>query len=152
MDELLPDRPPQNAVAPLITTANRALIAALMASVSAKGFENLTPAFAGVMPLLTAEGTRSTVLAQQAGVTKQAMSQLVRELEARGYVEQAPDSKDTRAKVIRLTKRGVALRQACLETSRKLQMLAEETLGKSELTRFQRNLSRLIEAFGRSDR
>jgi Transcriptional regulators len=51
----------------------------------------------------------------RAGITKQAISQLVRELEARGYVEQVPDSTDTRAKIVRLTNRGVALHAACAE-------------------------------------
>jgi hypothetical protein len=49
------------------------------------------------------------------GITKQAISHLVGELKARGYVEQVPDSTDTRAKIVRLTKRGVALHAASAE-------------------------------------
>ena len=37
------------------------------------------------------------------------MSQLVKLVEQRDYVEQVADAADTRAKVIRLTKRGIAL-------------------------------------------
>jgi DNA-binding MarR family transcriptional regulator len=136
-------------IAPIINMASRNMIAALMARVAKRGFDNLTPAFAGLMPLLDANGARSPVLAQQAGVTKQAMSQLVRELETRHYVEQLSDPTDTRAKIVRLTKRGVALREACLEARRELQALAAATVGKSELTRLQRNLQRLMEAFRR---
>jgi len=71
-----------------------------------EGFVGLTPAFASVMPLLDAKGSHATVLAQKAGVTKQATSQLVKLLEQRDNVEQVADPTDTRAKVIRLTKRG----------------------------------------------
>jgi DNA-binding MarR family transcriptional regulator len=67
------------------------------------------------MPLLDATGARPSTLAQRAGITKQAISQLARELEARGYVEQVPDSTDTRAKIVRLTKRGLALHAAAAE-------------------------------------
>jgi DNA-binding MarR family transcriptional regulator len=52
-------------------------------------------------------------LAQRLGITKQAMSQFIRELQTRGYVEQVPDPSDTRAKLVRLTKRGIALRASC---------------------------------------
>ena len=65
-------------VAPAIVAASRAMIAAMMARVSTRGFDGLTPAFASLIPLLDAAGARPSVLAQQSGVTKQAMSQLVK--------------------------------------------------------------------------
>jgi len=125
------------------------MIAAMMARVSARGFDGLTPAFAGLIPLLDATGARPTVLAQRSGVSKQAMSQLVHEVETRGYLEQVPDPTDTRAKIVRLTERGVALRAACLEARDELQALATETLGKIKLARLQRDLTQLTAALSR---
>ena len=61
----------------------------MMAGVAARGFKGMTPAFASLIPLLDASGARPTALAARAGISKQAISQLVRELEKRGYVEQA---------------------------------------------------------------
>ena len=136
-------------IAPIVGAAGRAVIAAMMARVSARGFDGMTPAFAGLIPLLDVTGARPTVLAQRSGVSKQAMSQLVRELETRGYVEQVPDPTDTRAKIVRLTKRGVALRAACLEARSELQALAAETLGKVKLARLQRDLTQLTSALNR---
>lgn len=118
-----------------------------MARLGARGFDGLTPAFASVMPLLDATGTRSTMLARRAGVTKQAMSQLVKLLEQRNYVEQIPDTTDTRAKVIRLTKRGIALREACDQGRQELHVAASKTLGKRNLLRLQEDLEKLIELF-----
>lgn len=141
--------PEPDDVAPAIGGASRAMIAAMMARLGARGFEGLTPAFAGLIPLLDAAGARATALAQRSGVTKQAMSQLVRELDARGYVEQVPDPTDTRAKIIRLTKRGVALRVACLAVRGEIQALAAETLGRRALTRLQRDLARLAAALAK---
>jgi DNA-binding MarR family transcriptional regulator len=133
-------------IAPAIGAASRAMIAALMARLSARGFEGMTPAFAGLIPLLDARGARPTALAQQAGVSKQAMSQLIHELEARGYVEQVPDPTDTRAKIVRLNKRGIALRQACLVARGELQTLAKKALGQPRLAALQRDLLQLSAA------
>jgi DNA-binding MarR family transcriptional regulator len=44
--------------------------------------------------------------ADRAGMTKQAMAQLVAHLEEHGYVERVPDPGDRRAKLVRATARG----------------------------------------------
>jgi len=133
--------------APTISLAHRNLVAALMARLASRGYRDITPAFTGLMPLLDAKGTRSTILAQQAGITKQAMGRLVQELEARRYVERVADPTDTRAKIVRLTKRGMAIREACLEERQEIHRLAIEALGRAELTRLKRNLERLAIVF-----
>jgi DNA-binding MarR family transcriptional regulator len=135
-------------IAPLVALASRGTIALMMARLTALGFEGLTPAFAQLMPLLDAEGAHTTELAKRAGVSKQAISQLVRELQARGYVEQVPDPSDTRAKFVRLTKRGVALRGACFEVRREIQSLIGKKLGKTRLARLQRDLQEFTALLG----
>src|ERR1700730_14612078 len=45
-------------------------------------------------------GTRQVSIAERAGVTKQAIGPIVRELEAMGYVRTQPDPKDGRAKLV----------------------------------------------------
>ena len=132
--------------APALAAAGRALIAAMMAKVASRGFDDVTPAFSSLMPLLDATGARPSTLAQRAGITKQAISQLVRELEARGYVEQVPDSTDTRAKIVRLTKRGVALHAASAEVRLELQSVAIAKLGKLRVSRLRRDLIELAAA------
>ena len=136
----------EDSFAPVLAAASRALTATMMAKIASCGFNGMTPAFASLMPLLDATGARPTTLAQRAGITKQAISQLVRELEARGYVEQVPDSTDTRAKIVRLTKRGVALHAASAEVRLGLQSVALAKLGKSRVSRLQRDLIELAAA------
>jgi DNA-binding MarR family transcriptional regulator len=51
-------------------------------------------------------GTRLTTLAHRAGITHQAMAQLVSELEQRDIVERIPDPTDGRARLVRLTGEG----------------------------------------------
>jgi DNA-binding MarR family transcriptional regulator len=114
----------------------------MRAKVAGCGFNGVTPALLH----LDATGARATTLAQRAGITKQAVSQLVRELEARDYVEQVPDATDTRTKIVRLAENGVALRAAWVRVKHELQTIAIAKLGKSRASRLLRDLTDLTAA------
>jgi DNA-binding MarR family transcriptional regulator len=98
--------------------------------------------------LMDENGTRSTVLAQRAGVTKQAMSQLVRLMERQGYLEQVPDPTDTRAKVVRMTSRGEAVKTACVEVREELNRKVTRALGANEAALLEANLDAAAALFG----
>lgn len=55
------------------------------------------------------------VLANAFQVTKGAMTNTVTRLEARGLVDVRPDPEDGRAKLVRLTKKGLSVRDTCIE-------------------------------------
>src|SRR3954447_12517669 len=76
--------------------------------VNAAGYGDLRPGHGCVFGTISRGGDRLTVLAERANLTKQAVGEVVSELERAGYVERVPDSSDGRAKIIRLTKRGEA--------------------------------------------
>ena len=59
-----------------------------------------------LLPHLSSEGVRGADLAKRLGVTKQAISQLVTELEGWGVVEQIADPQDGRAKLVRFSEKG----------------------------------------------
>ena len=61
---------------------------------------------------LALEGSRLTELAQRAGMSKQAMGDLVDQCEAWGLVAREPDSRDARARVVRFTSTGLGWLQA----------------------------------------
>ena len=61
---------------------------------------------------LALAGSRLTDLAQQAGMTKQAMGDLVTQCEAWGIVVREPDPHDARARQVRFTPTGLAWLQA----------------------------------------
>lgn len=52
-------------------------------------------------------GTITTELARRAGMTKQAMGEIVEQCEQRGLVERIRDKRDARAKIVRFTKDGL---------------------------------------------
>jgi DNA-binding MarR family transcriptional regulator len=61
---------------------------------------------------LSVEGSRLTDLADRAGMTKQAMGDLVTQCEAWGLVVREPDPRDGRARQVRFTDSGLAWLQA----------------------------------------
>jgi DNA-binding MarR family transcriptional regulator len=61
------------------------------------------------------EGSRLTDLARNAGITKQAMGDLVDQCEAWGLVVREPDPRDTRARIVRFTATGLEWLQAFKE-------------------------------------
>ena len=70
------------------------------------GHTEVRPPHANVMQFLDDDGTRVSVLAERAQMTKQSMAELVAHLERHGYVERVPDPADRRAKLVRATPRG----------------------------------------------
>ena len=64
---------------------------------------------------LALEGSRPSELAQRAGMSKQAMGDLVNQCEAWGLVVREPDPQDTRARLVRFTPTGLAWLQAFQE-------------------------------------
>lgn len=131
-------------LAPILMMATRIQMAAMTARLETRGFKEITPTLAILLPLLDADGTRSGVLAERAGVTRQAMSQFVKRLEERGYVEHVADPAEKGAKVVRPTKRGAALRQACAEVRQDLQKDLLKVLGEQDLAGLTENLQKLV--------
>lgn len=93
----------------LLRMAYNLLSARIFGSVANAGYSDLRASHGNVMEQLTySDGRRLTDLASSAGMTAQSMSELVDDLERRGYVERRPDPTDRRAKRIHLTDKGHA--------------------------------------------
>ena len=74
--------------------------------------DQVTAAHVHITRHLALQGDRLTDLAQRAGMTKQAMANLVDQCEAWGLVRRAPDPLDARARRIQFTPAGLAWLQA----------------------------------------
>jgi len=90
----------------LLLRAQRDFDAQLNARLRERGYPDVRLAHSALFAHIEPEGTRSSELAEQAGMTKQGMGQLVADLEKKGYVERVEDPVDRRAKLVRLTKKG----------------------------------------------
>jgi DNA-binding MarR family transcriptional regulator len=109
MSSRLPDTTararPEN-LAILLREPFRAMEALLVARLAERGHGAVRPPHGAVLQYLDDAGTRVSVLAERAAVTKQSMAELVAHLERHGYVERVPDPGDRRAKLVRATPRG----------------------------------------------
>lgn len=73
------------------------------------GYEDLRPTHClNVFRLMDCDGTRPTALARRAGMTPQAMGDLIGHLERHGYVRRVPDPVDRRGRVVVYADRGTA--------------------------------------------
>ncbi|MEZ4520508.1 MAG: MarR family winged helix-turn-helix transcriptional regulator [Thermomicrobiales bacterium] len=90
----------------LLRLPSRAIVRRIARDLARAGHDDLSPAQFVAFQYLPPEGARTTELAEQAGITKQSMSALVRALISQGYLERLPDPTDRRASIVVRTERG----------------------------------------------
>jgi DNA-binding MarR family transcriptional regulator len=93
----------------LLTVLHRLLNAEFHRRMDAVGFADVRHGSGKVFEHLGSEGSTIASMARRAGVSAQALVQVVDELQDKGYVERVPSPGDRRAKLVRLTGRGVRL-------------------------------------------
>ena len=93
-------------LATLMYISYRAMDEQVIRAVQHAGFQ-VTTAQARLAQRIAEQGSRLSDLAAQAQVTKQTASLLVAALEREGLVERIPDPADRRARLIRLTQKGL---------------------------------------------
>jgi DNA-binding MarR family transcriptional regulator len=99
-----------------------------------------------LLPHIDLDGTRATEIARRAGITKQAVGQLVDDLARLGMLERAPDPDDGRAQLVRFTDEGIAQLLAGLDVLEVIEVELGAELGAALLERLQRDLTKLIPA------
>ena len=92
----------------LLRVPAQAIQRRLIRDLNAAGFEELTLPHMAVLQFPGPDGARPTTLAERAGMSKQAMNQLLRSLEGLGYIARVDAPDGGRARIIRFTKRGNA--------------------------------------------
>jgi len=104
-----------------------------------------------LLPHIDFEGTRLTELAARVGASKQAVGELVAELEAMGFLRRDPDPADARARLVRFTAHG---RRALLHGLGVLAEIESELageIGSARMERLRSDLAKLIGALETRD-
>src|SRR5579864_6226311 len=101
----------------------------LYAGVVAAGYDDLNAAHVGLWRYPGLEGLRPSQLADQRGITRQSVNDLLAHLEHHGYLSRVPDPGDGRVRVIRLTSKGWRLQQAIYAQAGAAQLQIAEILG-----------------------
>jgi DNA-binding MarR family transcriptional regulator len=128
----------------LLTGASRALNAEVMARLAAAGHPMIRPSHVAVFAGLEPGGSQIVSLAQHAGLSRQALSALVREVESLGYVKSSPDPGDRRAVRVELTETGVNFCLSAIEIAGDLTREIEERWGTAALADTKDRLRSLI--------
>ena len=92
----------------LLRVPAQAIHRRIIDELNAAGFDDLRVPHMAVLQFPGPEGVRPGVLAERAGMSKQAMNQLLRSLEALGYLVRSDAPDEGRARLVGLTKRGRA--------------------------------------------
>lgn len=128
----------------LLLKAARLLNDRAIARIRVEANPDLRTPHTALLPHIDFAGTRLTELAARVGTSKQAVGELVGELEAMGMVRREVDPADARARLVRFTARG---RRALLHG---LSVLAEieselaDEIGRATLDRLRADLGKLI--------
>ena len=100
--------PNEMLIGALLRMPAQAIHRRIISELNAAGFEELRVPHMAVLQYPGPDGVRPGVLAARAGMSKQAMNQLLRSLESLGYLARSDAPNEGRARMVRLTKRGRA--------------------------------------------
>jgi len=117
----------------------------MYAGVVAAGYDDLNAAHLGLWRYPGLDGLRPSQLADQRGITKQSVNDLLGHLERHGYLVRVPDSADGRARVIRLTAKGRRLEQTIYAEAGAAQLRIAEILGPRRFAQLHDSLELLTE-------
>jgi DNA-binding MarR family transcriptional regulator len=110
------------------------------------GFEDLRPLHRPILRDLLVSNLRPSELATRLGISKQAANDLVRELEAKGYITLEPDPDDGRAKRILATDRGWQASETAQESSNAVGRRWAELVGQERYAVFEGVLREIVAA------
>lgn len=120
----------------------------LRADFAAQGMEGLRPLHALLLIPLLGGGRHASDLAENLGVSRQAVAQVVTRLEGDGYLRRITDPGDARAKLVCLTPRGRAALRTMRATAVALEDEWRQRLGAGQLDSFRDTLIALLPGAG----
>lgn len=129
---------------PLLGEVKETAIAELHRRLAAEGHREIRPGHGCVFRFIDVEGSRLTDIAHRAGMTKQAVGEVVGDLERLGYVERVADPEDRRAKTIRLTERGWAAQEAAFRIFADIERRWAERVGAERMALLRETLEEIL--------
>jgi DNA-binding MarR family transcriptional regulator len=117
------------------------------------GFSDLSARHLSVFDHLDAHGTNIVTLASRAGISKQAMSKLVRETSQAGYVSVETDKNDSRISNVSFNEKGLGfleILQTEINKAREV-ILENESVTKEDMSSTISTLSKILTYFEASD-
>ena len=107
--------------------------AALSKRLAAGGWAKLTRPQIMLFAYLQGPGSSSSEIARHLRISRQAVHQMVKELEAQGLIKQIPDPDRGNAKLIIKTEKGYQLNDIAREYLRDIDQMVADRIGKEEM-------------------
>jgi DNA-binding MarR family transcriptional regulator len=142
----LPAPPTKMLIGALLRVPAQAIHRRIINELNAAGFEELRVPHMAVLQFPGPDGVRPGVLAERAGMSRQAMNQLLRSLEALGYIARSDAADEGRARIVRLTKRGRAAYAKVHDILRDIEREWSAELGPKRFTQLKELLLRVWES------
>jgi len=130
----------------LLRVPAQAIHRRLISELNAAGFGELRLPHMAVLQFPGPDGVRPGTLAERAGMSKQAMNQLLRSLEDLGYIIRSNAPDEGRARIIRFTKRGRAAYSKIHEILRDIECQWSAELGAKDFAHLKQLLLRIWES------
>ena len=109
-------------------------------AVKAAGYVDITRTHVSLFRHPTLDGTRPSALAGEMQASKQAVNDLLRDLERQGYIRREVDPTDGRSRLIRLTAKGKKLEDTVRLAARDAERRLERELGPDRFRSFREAL------------
>lgn len=132
----------------LVERAHRALQQDMVRFAKESGYPDARPAHNAVFGRLPLKGARTSELAARAGVTRQSMGELVREMVDLGILQMTPDPQDRRAKLVTYTPAGLSQARRGRAHILALEQRFVEDFGAEEYQTARDALERLVDVLG----
>jgi DNA-binding MarR family transcriptional regulator len=130
----------------LLRVPAQAIHRRIIKDLNAAGLDGLLMPHIAVLQFPGPDGVRPSTLAERAGMSKQAMNQLLRSLEDLGYIVRSDAPDEGRARIIRFTKRGRAAYSKIHEILRDIEREWSAELGPRDFAQLKELLSRVWES------
>jgi len=121
---------------------------AVQAELAEHGYDDVRFSHGFVFQHLVGAERSISALAERLGVSQQAASKSIAELESLGYVERVAAEADARHRLVRLTKRGHALIAASRRARAAVEKRIERRHGNTTLAQTKRVLADVLETLG----
>jgi len=118
----------------LLRVPAQAIHRRIIKELNAAGFEELRVPHMAVLQFPGPDGVRPGTLAERAGMSKQAMNQLLRSLEGLGYIVRSDAPGEGRARIVHFTKRGRAAYSKVYDILRDIEREWSTELGPKRFT------------------
>jgi DNA-binding MarR family transcriptional regulator len=118
----------------------------IIRELNAAGFEGLSLPHMAVLRYPSPDGARPGVLAERAGMSKQAMNRILGSLEDHGYLVRSDAPDEGRARIVHFTRRGHAAYAKAIDVLREIEREWSAELGPRDFARLKLLLGRVWES------